>query len=484
MKRTLAGTFLALVAQVIAQVIALFIALGATSFAGAADLRPEQKSLHDIYKELVEINTTDSVGDNTQAARAMAARLVAAGFAEQDVRVLVPSGNAKKGNLVARLRGNGSQKPVLLVAHLDVVEAHKADWSPDLDPFKLIERDGYYYGRGTADDKAMAAIFVANLIRYRQEGLKPKRDIILALTSDEEGGDYNGVSWLAAEHRDLIEAEFGLNEGGGGRERDGKKLFNAVQATEKLYRDFDLEVTNKGGHSSVPVPDNAIYHLSAALDRLAKFSFPVNLNEVTRAFFERTAALEGGELGAAMKAVVQSNGNDAQAAAKLAQTPAYNSMLRTTCVATMLQAGHARNALPQKATANVNCRILPQDSVADVQRTLTRVFADDQVKVTLRSQAGAPAAPVSPLNPIVFKPIEELTGKMWKGVTVIPIMGTGATDSAYLRAKGIPMYGVSGLFGDIADVRAHGRDERVGVAQFYDSQDFLYRLVKRYATGK
>lgn len=472
MKSTFPGIFLAL------------LVLGAANVAAAAELKPEQRALFDIYKELVEINTTDSVGDNTQAARAMAARLVAAGFPEEDVRVLVHPGNAKKGNLVARLRGGGKQKPILLVAHLDVVEANKEDWSPELDPFKLIERDGYYYGRGSSDDKAMAAIFVANLVRYKQEGLKPRRDIILALTSDEEGGDYNGVAWLADEHRDLIEAEFGLNEGGGGRERDGKKLFNAVQATEKLYRDFDLEVTNKGGHSSVPTPDNAIYRLAAALDRLSKFNFPVNLNEVTHAFFERTAALEGGGVGAAMKAVVESNGKDADAASKLAQTPAYNSMLRTTCVATMLQAGHARNALPQKATANVNCRILPQESVADVQRTLVRVFADDQVKVTLRSTAGAPAAPVSPLDTKVMKPIEQLTGQKWKAVPVIPIMGTGATDSAYLRAKGIPMYGVSGLFGDIADVRAHGRDERVGVAQFYDSQDFLYRLVKSYATGK
>lgn len=472
MKSTFPGTFLAL------------LVLGAANVAAAAELKPEQRALFDIYKELVEINTTDSVGDNTQAARAMAARLVAAGFPEEDVRVLVHPGNAKKGNLVARLRGGGKQKPILLVAHLDVVEANKEDWSPELDPFKLIERDGYYYGRGSSDDKAMAAIFVANLVRYEQEGLKPRRDIILALTSDEEGGDYNGVAWLADEHRDLIEAEFGLNEGGGGRERDGKKLFNAVQATEKLYRDFDLEITNKGGHSSVPTPDNAIYRLAAALDRLSKFNFPVDLNEVTHAFFERTAALEGGGVGAAMKAVVESNGKDADAASKLAQTPAYNSMLRTTCVATMLQAGHARNALPQKATANVNCRILPQESVADVQRTLVRVFADDQIKVTLRSTAGAPAAPVSPLDAKVMEPIEQLTGLKWKAVPVIPIMGTGATDSAYLRAKGIPMYGVSGLFGDIADVRAHGRDERVGVAQFYESQDFLYRLVKSYATGK
>jgi len=473
MKRTLPGTFLS-----------VLMAFGAAGVASAADRKPEQQVLFAIYKELVEINTTDSVGDNTQAARAMAARLVAAGFPQQDVQVLVHPGNAKKGNLVARLRGDGKQKPVLLVAHLDVVEAHKEDWSPDLDPFKLTERDGYYYGRGTSDDKAMAAIFVANLIRYRQEGLKPHRDIILTLTSDEEGGDFNGVSWLADTHRDLIDAEFGLNEGGGGRERAGKKLFNAVQATEKLYRDFDLEITNKGGHSSVPTPDNAIYRLAAALDHLGKFNFPVNLNEVTHAFFERTAALEGGDLGAAMKAVVESNGANTDAVAKLAQTPAYNSMLRTTCVATMLQAGHARNALPQKATANVNCRILPQDSVENVQRTLVRVFADDQIKVTLRSTAGAPAAPVSPLDAKVMKPIEQLTGQLWKGVPVIPIMGTGATDSAYLRAKGIPMYGVSGLFGDIADVRAHGRDERVGVEQFYASQDFLYRLVKHYATGK
>ena len=259
MKRTLSRTFLA-----------SLLAFGVASAPAAAELKPEQRALFDIYKELVEINTTDSVGDNTQAAHAMAARLVAAGFAQEDVRVLVPPGNAKKGNLVARLRGDGSQKPLLLLAHLDVVEANKEDWSADLHPFKLIERDGYYYGRGTADDKAMAAIFLANLIRYRQEGLKPKRDIVLALTADEEGGDYNGVSWLLDEHRALIEAEFGLNEGGGGRERDGKKLFNAVQATEKLYRDFDLEITNKGGHSSVPTPDNAIYRLSAALDRLAQ----------------------------------------------------------------------------------------------------------------------------------------------------------------------------------------------------------------------
>ncbi|MGH8175664.1 MAG: M20/M25/M40 family metallo-hydrolase [Steroidobacter sp.] len=451
--------------------------------AGAAELTAQQQGLLDIYKELVEINTTDSVGDTTQAARAMAARLIAAGFPAEDVQVLVHPGNARKGNLVARLRGDGAMKPILLLAHLDVVEASKEDWSPDLHPFKLTERDGYYYGRGTADDKAMASIFVANLIRYRREGVKLRRDIILALTADEEGGDYNGAGWLVANHRELLDAEFGLNEGGGGRARDGKPLFNGVQASEKVYRDFQLEIVNKGGHSSLPTKDNAIYRLTRSLDRVAAFEFPVNLNEVTRSFFERTAAIEGGDAAADMKGIVKSNGADAAAAARLSQTPAYNAMLRTTCVATLLQAGHARNALPQKATANVNCRVLPQESVGDVQRTLERVLADDQIAVTMLTQSTV-AAPASPLNPVVMKPIEELTYTMWKGIPTIPMMSTGATDSSHFRANGIPMYGVSGLFGDINDVRAHGRDERVGVRQFYDAQEFLYQLVKRYAAAK
>ena len=432
---------------------------------------------------MVEINTSDSVGDTTAAAQAMAARLIAAGFPADDVRVLIHPGNARKGNLVARLRGDGTMKPILLLAHLDVVEARKEDWSPDLDPFKLIERDGYYYGRGTADDKAMASIFVANLIRYRQQGLKFRA----RRHSGADGGrrrrrlQRRGVA--RRESSGLVDAEFGLNEGGGGRERDGERLFNGVQASEKIYRDFQLEVVNKGGHSSLPVKDNAIYHLAAALDRLSAFDFPVNLNEVTRAFFERTAAIEGGQTAVDMKAVVQSNGADADAVARLAQTAAYNSMLRTTCVATLVQAGHARNALPQKATANVNCRILPQESVDDVQRTLVRVLADDQIAITTLSQSTV-AAPASPLNPRVMKPIEELTRSMWKGVPTIPLMSTGATDSSHFRANGMPMYGVSGLFGDINDVRAHGRDERVGVKAFYDSQEFLYQLVRRYATAK
>jgi acetylornithine deacetylase/succinyl-diaminopimelate desuccinylase-like protein len=465
------------------KVVAAFALALAAHPAITAELTAEQQRLHDIYKELVEINTTDSVGDNTAAARAMAARLTAAGFPEEDVRVIVHPGNAKKGNVVARLRGDGSLKPILLLAHIDVVEANREDWSPDLDPFRFTERDGYYYGRGTSDDKAMAAIFVANLIRYREERARFKRDIIVALTADEEGGNHNGAALLVNQHRALVDAEFGLNEGGGGRERAGKPLYNGVQASEKTYRDFQLEITNKGGHSSVPVKDNAIYRLSRAFDRLAAFDFPVNLNEVTRAFFTRTADIEGGDIATAMRAVVQSNGADKDAVARVAQTPAYNSMLRTTCVATQIQAGHAPNALPQRVIANVNCRVLPQEKVEDVQATLERVFADDQIKVTMR-QANLLPAPASALDPAVMKPIEQLTAKMWKGVAVLPIMGTGATDSTHFRSAGIPMYGVSGLFGDISDVRSHGKDERVGIKQFYASQDFLYQLVKRYASGR
>jgi acetylornithine deacetylase/succinyl-diaminopimelate desuccinylase-like protein len=462
-------------------VAALALALAARSSI-AAELTPHQQRLHDIYRELVEINTTDSVGDNTAAARAMAARLTAGGFPEEDVRVIVHPGNAKKGNLVARLRGDGTLKPILLLAHLDVVEANREDWSPDLDPFRFTERDGYYYGRGTSDDKAMAAIFVANLIRYREERARFKRDIIVALTADEEGGNHNGAALLVNQHRALVDAQFGLNEGGGGRERAGRPLYNGVQASEKTYRDFQLEITNKGGHSSVPVKDNAIYRLARALDRLGAFDFPVNLNEVTRAFFQRTADLEGGDIAAAMRAVVQSNGADQDAVAQLAQTAAYNAMLRTTCVATQIQAGHAPNALPQRVIANVNCRVLPQEKVEDVQATLVRVLADDQIKVTMR-QANLLPAPPSALDPAIMKPIEQLTAKMWKGVPVIPIMGTGATDSTSFRSAGIPMYGVSGLFGDINDVRAHGKDERVGIKQLYASQEFLYQLVRRYASG-
>ncbi|MBA3713399.1 MAG: M20/M25/M40 family metallo-hydrolase [Pyrinomonadaceae bacterium] len=466
-------------------IICLLIITALPAFAQTAPaikLNDHQQMLREIYQELIEINTTDSIGDNTKAAEAMAARLKAAGFSADNVKVLVHPGNARKGNLVARFRGaqQSSRKPLLLLAHIDVVEARKEDWSDGLDPFKFTERDGYYYGRGTHDDKAMAAIFVANLIRYKKEGFAPERDIILALTADEEGGDFNGVEWLLKNHRELVDAELGINEGGGGMTKKGKPILNGVQASEKVYQSFALEVKNRGGHSSLPVKDNAIYRLAAALDRLARFDFPMNLNEVTRTYFERMSKIEGGQISADMLAVTGDK-PDAAVVARLAASPYYNALMRTTCVATRLDAGHADNALPQVARAVVNCRILPQESANDVRATLAKVLADDQIMISFIKQAKP--SPPSPLKPEIMQPIERLTSSMWPGVTVVPVMGTGATDSLYFRQAGIPVYGVSGLFGEMDDNRAHGKDERIGVKEFYDGHEFLYRLVKDLAGG-
>lgn len=449
----------------------------------APPLSAHQQLLRDIYRELIETNTSDSVGDNTKAAEAMRARLITAGFPDADVRVIVPPGNAKKGNLVARLRSpNATRKPLLLLAHIDVVEARKEDWSDNLDPFKLTERDGYFYGRGTADDKAMAAIFVANLIRFKREGVRFDRDLILALTADEEGGDFNGVEYLIKNHRDLVDAELGINEGGGGRHRKGVRIFNGVQASEKVYQSFQLEVKNKGGHSSLPVRENAIYQLAAGIDRLARFDFPVNLNEVTRGYFERMSRIESGQLAADMRAVATSPPDSTaytDAVKRLSASPYYNALMRTTCVATRLEAGHADNALPQTARATVNCRILPQESAAEVERTLARVVADDTIKIAYIRQPKP--SPPSPLTPAVMGSIEETTAQLFPGVPVVPLMGTGATDSLYFRQTGTPVYGVSGLFSDIDDNRAHGRDERLGVKDFYDGDEFLRRLIERLA---
>ena len=444
-------------------------------------LTTHQQLLRGIYQELIEINTTDSVGDTTKAAEAMAVRLRAAGFPEADVRVLVNPGNNRKGNLAARYRSaNATRKPLLLLAHIDVVEARKEDWSDNLDPFKLTERDGYFYGRGTTDDKAMAAIFVANLIRYKQENVQFDRDIILALTADEEGGDFNGVEWLIANHRDLVSAEFGINEGGGGRHRKGAKLFNGAQASEKVYQSFLLEIKNKGGHSSLPSKDNAIYQLAAGLDRLSKFDFPVNLNEVTRGYFQKMSAIETGQSATDMKTVASAM-SDAEAVKRLSDSPYYNALMRTTCVATKLEGGHAENALPQTARATVNCRILPQENAKEVHRKLIEVLADERITVTFIKEPKP--SPPSPLSAEIMRPIESATRSMWKDVPVVPIMGTGATDSLYFRQIGIPMYGVSGLFGDIDDNRAHGRDERLGVREFYEGQEFLDKLVKSLASS-
>lgn len=442
--------------------------------ASAATAQPDQALTREIFKELIEINTTNSTGNTTKAAEAMAARLKAAGFSDNDIFIGGP--NEKSGNLVARLKGTGKRKPLLLLAHIDVVEALRSDWTTD--PFKFEEIDGYYYARGSRDDKAMAAIFIANMIRMKREKFTPDRDIIVALTDDEEGGDFNGVAWLLDKHKDLIDAQYALNEGGGGHESDGKKILNAVQLSEKVFQSFQLEVKNRGGHSSQPRKDNAIYQLVRALDNLSKFDFPVNLNDGTRAYFERTSKIETGQLAADMKAVVQPN-PDVEAVKRLSQQPGYNALLRTTCVATVINGGHADNALPQTATATVNCRILPGEDPAMIKATLIKVFNDSSVSVTEKNPAKI--SPPSPIDPEVFGPIEKLTTQMWH-VPVVPTMSTGATDGLYLRKAGIPTYGVSGLFSDIKDNRAHGRDERINVKSFYEGQEFLYQLVKELSS--
>jgi acetylornithine deacetylase/succinyl-diaminopimelate desuccinylase-like protein len=385
-----------------------------------------------------------------------------------ETQILGP--DPRKGNLVARYRGTGERKPIVLLAHLDVVEARPEDWS--FDPFKFLEKDGFYYGRGTTDDKAQASIWVANLIRLKQENYQPDRDIILALTADEEGGKFNGVAWLLKNHRELVDAAFALNEGGAGLLRKGARIQNGVQASEKVFQSFRLEVRNAGGHSSVPRKDNAIYQLAAALDRLSQFDFPVKLNEVTATWFERSAKIQNNP----DLELVTHHPPDANAVARLAGNPYFNALMRTTCVATMLEGGHAENALPQMARATVNCRMLPGESADGVQKTLITVVADPNVKISPIEPA-KPSAP-SPLSEEVMKPIEAITAKMWPGVPVVPLMGTGATDSLYFRQAGIPAYGVSGIFHDVDDNREHGRDERIGTKEYYDGLDFLYQLVK------
>ena len=444
---------------------------------------PEYMELaRSLFEELVEINTTNTErGDNTSAAQAAARALLAAGFPDEDVHVLVPEDSHTKGNLVARLRGRDTGlRPILLLAHIDVVEALPEDWSPDLPPFNFIERDGYFYGRGVTDDKDEAAIYTANLIRMKQEGFVPDRDIIIALTADEEGGPRNGVAYLLEEHRDLIDAAFALNEGGGGMAQDGQRLSNNVQAAEKLFLSFYFTATNPGGHSSLPVRKNAIYDLSGALLAVQNHDFPVMLNETTEEFFGRSANLVGGDMGDAMRRIV-ANPDDAEAARTLAVEAGYNSRLRTTCVATLLEGGHAQNALPQLARANVNCRIFPGHDPADVLAALAEVAAPFDVSVEPRGEVTA--SPPSPLTDEVLGPIEQITSEMWPGVRVLPVMSTGATDGLYLRNAGIPVYGVSGLFGDMDDVRAHGRDERIRIEAFFEGQEFLYRLVKALSGG-
>lgn len=459
-------------------------AVAGSAFAQPAPApRADQLEFRALYKELVEIDTTLSNGSCTRAAEAMGARLRAAGFPASDVRVIAPPDRPRDGNLVAVLRGSDRRAPaLLLLAHIDVVEARREDWTRD--PFSFIEEGGYFYARGVADDKAMAAVFTDSLVRFRRENYRPRRDIKMALTCGEETSDtHNGVEYLLQHHRPLIQAGFAINEGAGGRlDAQGNRVALGVQAGEKVYQDFIFETTNPGGHSSRPSKDNAIYRLSAALTKVQAYDFPIELNDATRLFFTRNAAITGGDMGAVMRAVV-ANPRDARAVAMVTRDASYNSMLRTTCVATMVNAGHAPNALPQKARANVNCRILPGHTPAEVKAELERVIADPGVAVSLLAEPD-PVSPPPPLSPAILGPIEQVAGKLWPGVPVVPAMATGATDGRFLNHAGIPTYGVSGMFGDPDGGGAHGLNERIRVRSVYEGRDFLHELVKVYASRR
>ena len=425
--------------------------------------------LFEIYEEVVTADTTHSSGDTLAVANQLANRLVGEGFAPGDVTVVEFGG---KGNLVARLRSqNPEAEPVLLLAHMDVVEADPADWS--MDPFELHDVDGYYYARGTLDDKDEVAIHITNLIRMKREKVPLKRDVIVAITADEEGGPHNGARHLVENHRELVDAAFVINEGGGGIIKDGVYVANTVQAAEKVYQSYYLEVTNPGGHSSLPRKDNAIYQLSNALKKIEAHAFPVMLNATTRAYFEGQASIADEELSVRLRGLLMEP-PDPASVQYFEDEPAINARLRTTCVATELLAGHAENALPQRARATVNCRVFPGVPVADIQLTLERVTADPEVCVTPVQVAFVSDA--SPLLDEVMTPVKLITESMWPQAVVIPTMSTGATDALWFRNAGIPVYGVSGIFSDIADNRAHGRDERVLKRSLYEGLEFLYRL--------
>jgi acetylornithine deacetylase/succinyl-diaminopimelate desuccinylase-like protein len=459
-----------------------------SALAGAAPSQTNDSAnalAHDVFKELIEINTTDSVGNVTSAAEALAKRLRAAGFSAADVQVLGP--NDRKRNLVVRLRGTGKHKPILMIGHLDVVEARREDWSTD--PFKFVEKDGYFYGRGAEDMKDGDAIMVTSLLRLKQEGFRPSRDLILALTADEESGRSNGVDWLLKNHRDLIDAEFVLNHDGFSVvTHQGKALYYELDATEKVYGDYLLTATNRGGHSSIPRPDNAIYELVDSLARLAKYQFPFELNSVTRGYYERMAKINSGERAADMRGILKTPPHE-KAVERLSRDDTDNSIMRTNCVATRLLGGHANNALPQRAQATVNCRILPGHSPEEVRQTLIHVLADPKMTVqyiddigqihdTASDRRGYPAPP---LRADVMQPLESLVATFWPNVEVVPNMSAGASDGVYTSAAGMPTYNLTGVAIDRDDARAHGRDERVGIESFYRGNEFFYRYLKAVA---
>jgi acetylornithine deacetylase/succinyl-diaminopimelate desuccinylase-like protein len=460
------------------------------AYGATPGVEANRRNAHDVFQQLIEINTTDSVGSVSAAAQAMAKRLLDAGFPAADVSVLGP--NERKQNMVARYRGKpGSKlKPILIIGHLDVVEARREDWTTD--PFKFVEQDGYYYGRGTQDMKDSDAIAVADFIRLKKEGFVPDRDIILALTADEEGGTANGVDWLLKNHRDLIEAEFALNPDSGGVAADrGKPISVEFEATEKLYGDYQILATNPGGHSSLPRPDNAIYHVADALTGLQKSSFPFELNSVTREYFTQMARVEPEPTAADLRAILATPPEPA-AIERLSKDPRYNSTMRTTCVPTRLEGGHAYNALPQRAEANINCRIFPGHSQEEIRLDLVKMFNDPELSVRYRADDGAlhehgserAAMAPPPLRPDVMNALHAVAAKLWPGVPVIPIMETGASDSIYTMMAGIPSYGINGVEIDRDDVRMHGKDERVKIESFYTGLEFYYQFLKTLTSAK
>ncbi|HEY8572133.1 M20/M25/M40 family metallo-hydrolase [Phenylobacterium sp.] len=465
--------------------------IGAAAFAAAgllvagqaaAQSFPGQTEFRGLYEELVEIDTSLPNGSCTRAAEAMANRLRAAGYPTQDLHLLVPPERPKDGNLVAVLHGTDpSAKPVMLLAHIDVVAARREDW--ERDPFTLVEENGYFYARGASDDKAMAAAFTDAFVRYRQEGFRPRRTLKLALTCGEETPDtFNGVKWLLANHRELMDAEFALNEGAGGRLDGDRRVYLGIQAGEKVYQDFTLSTTNPGGHSSRPVKDNAIARMSAALEKIAAYDFPAHLNEATRLHFERMSPILGGDVGQAMRAAL-AQPTPADAIARIARDPGYNSMMRTTCVPTMVSGGHALNALPQSVTANVNCRILPDEGVDQTLAALTRVVGDPAIRIVPAAEK-SPVSPPPPLTPQITGPAQTVSNQLWPRVPLVPAMATGATDGRFLLAAGIPTYGLSGMFGDADGGGAHGLNERIRVRSLYEGREFLYRVVKLYANQR
>jgi len=464
----------------------LGLALAATPLldtnAAPAPASADETAFRALYKQLVEINTTLSVGNCTEAAEAMRARLIAAGIPKADTQVLTPPNRPKDGDLLAVLHGSDAKaKPMLLLAHIDVVEAKRADWTRD--PFKLVEENGWFYARGASDDKAMASVFTDSLIRYRQEGFKPRRDIKLALTCGEETPDtFNGVHWLLQTRPEALGAAFALNEGAGGElDANGKPVALQVQAGEKIYQDFQLDAEDVGGHSSRPTHSNPILRLSNGLARIGAYNFPIQLNDVTRAYFKAEIELQSPQIGADMRAILATPPDEAAVQRLWAINPGWNGVMRTTCVPTQIEGGHAPNALPQHVHANVNCRILPNTPVDEVRKQLVQVMGEEKISIKPVGEIGTATAP-PPLSPQIMEPVRKVADRIWPGVAIVPLMSAGATDGRFLNAAGIPTYGLSGMFHDAEGSHAHGLNERIRVKSLLDGRKFLYEVVKIYAT--